>query len=114
MTLQKPNPKTERLEARLTAEQRALIERAAAYEGRSISEFVIGAAQAAAREIIERHEIIRLSETQSRLLVELLVSSPEPNAALRAAKEAHDRNVVSQRSTLLRRRVDDGGKEADA
>ena len=90
------SPKTERLEARLTIEQRALIEHAAAVEGRSISEFVVGAAQAAAREVIEKHEIIRLTESQSRSLVESLLASPPPNGALRRAKAAHDSDVLSQ------------------
>jgi uncharacterized protein (DUF1778 family) len=38
----------ERLEARVSAEQKALMERAAALEGRSLTDFVVGSAQAAA------------------------------------------------------------------
>jgi uncharacterized protein (DUF1778 family) len=38
---QRTSGKKERLEARVTAEQKALIERAAAYEGKTISDFVV-------------------------------------------------------------------------
>ncbi len=96
MTTPKTNSKSERLEARLTLEQRALIEHAAAVEGRSISEFVVGAAQAAARDVIEKHEIIRLTQSQSRSLVESLLAPPSPNRALRRAKAAHDSDVASK------------------
>lgn len=96
MASSKANSKTARLEARLTAKQRELIERAAAMEGRSVSDFVIGAAQAAARKVIERHEVVHLTEVQSRSLVESLLAPPGPNQALRDARDAHDREVISR------------------
>lgn len=73
----------ERLEARMSAEQKKLIERAAALEGRTITDFVLSSAQDAARRTIERHDIIELSVRDSEAFVEALLNPPEPNERLR-------------------------------
>lgn len=88
--------KKARLEARLTVEQKALIERAAAYEGRTVSEFVVQSAQQAAKTVIQEHEVIQLSRSQTDAFVELLLHPPKPNKALRKALRDYRRNVVSQ------------------
>lgn len=54
--------KNARLEARITAEQKERIERAAAYEGRSVSEFVVATVQRAAKHVIQEHELLPLNE----------------------------------------------------
>ncbi|MBL7042675.1 MAG: DUF1778 domain-containing protein [Pirellulaceae bacterium] len=95
-TVQRSRTKTARLEARITAEQKELIERAAAYEGRSVSDFVVGTVQRAAKAIIQEHEVLRLSESQSRAFVETLLDPPEPNEALERAAEQYREDVVSQ------------------
>ena len=53
--------RSERLEARVTAEQKSLIEHAAALEGRSVTDFVLASVQEAARRTIEAHEQLELS-----------------------------------------------------
>jgi uncharacterized protein (DUF1778 family) len=88
--------RTARLEARVTPEQKALIERAAAYEGRSVSDFLLQRAQEAARTVIEEHEVVRLSSSQSKAFVEALLRPPAPNDALRQAAKEYHRSVVSQ------------------
>jgi uncharacterized protein (DUF1778 family) len=45
----------ERFESLVTAEQEALIERAAALEGRTVTDFVLTRVQEAARRAIEEH-----------------------------------------------------------
>ena len=45
--------RAERLEARVTAEQKSLIERAAALQGRTVTDFVLTGVQDAARRAIE-------------------------------------------------------------
>ena len=47
----KKSPKRRKLEARVSDEQKELIERAAAYDGVSQSDFIVNAAMAAARKI---------------------------------------------------------------
>lgn len=52
---------TARLEARLPHEVHALLKRAAQIQGRTLTDFVVSAAQEAARQTIEATEIVRLS-----------------------------------------------------
>jgi uncharacterized protein (DUF1778 family) len=74
-----------RLEARMTTEQKALLQRAAALSGRTLSEFVLASAQEAASRVIREHEIIRLSRTEQVTFVTALLKPRAPNARLRKA-----------------------------
>src|SRR5438046_8752493 len=91
-----PGSRSARLETRITEEQKALIERAAAYEGRTVSDFVVSTVASAAEAIVHEHEIIRLNRAQSVAFVEALLNPPAPNAALRKAARRHDRLVESR------------------
>jgi uncharacterized protein (DUF1778 family) len=82
-----------RLEARITADQKALIERAAAYEGRSVSDFVVQSVQEAAKSVVRDHEMLRLNRRQSEAFVKVLLDPPEANAALREAAKRYHREV---------------------
>jgi len=88
--------KRARIETRLSVEQKEIIERAAAYQGRSVSEFVVANAEQAARTIIEEHERLKLSRAQSRTLVEALLSQDPPNKKLKAAASRHGTQVKSR------------------
>ena len=90
------SPKIARLEARITADQRSLIERAAAYEGRTTTDFVVHALQQVARSVIQAHEVLRLDAAQSRAAVELLLAPPQPNKALRQAAKDYRQRIISQ------------------
>jgi len=81
----KDTVKRERLEARVSAEQKALLQRAADLQGRTLSDFIIGSAQQAAEEIIREHTVITLAEQDSRTFVEALLNPLAPNERLRAA-----------------------------
>jgi uncharacterized protein (DUF1778 family) len=85
--------RTARLEARITPEQKAIIERAAAYEGRSVSDFVVHSVQEAAKSVLREHETLRLNREQSEALVRSLLDPPEPNLALREAAQDYQRRV---------------------
>ncbi len=84
---------TARLEARLPADIHAMLKRAAQIQGRSLPDFVVTAAQEAARHTIEDTEIIRLSAEGQRRFAEALLNPPEPNEALKRAFEHHRRLV---------------------
>lgn len=84
-TKQRREPHTERLAARVPAAVKEQIQRAADLTGRSLTDFVIASAQAAAEETIRRYEVVQLAAGDSRLLAEALLNPPEPNAHLRAA-----------------------------
>jgi uncharacterized protein (DUF1778 family) len=77
--------RTARIEARITPANLAVVRRAAEIQGRSVSDFVVAAAQEAASRTIEETEIIRLSVEGQRQFAELLLNPPEPNRALQRA-----------------------------
>jgi uncharacterized protein (DUF1778 family) len=77
--------RSERVEARVTPEQKKLLERAAALEGRSLTDFVLASAQAAAADTIARHELLKLTPTDQNVFVAALLKPPAPNKALRGA-----------------------------
>lgn len=93
-TTSKP-AKRERLEARVTPAQKALIQRAADLSGRSLTEFVVNSLQTAAEETIREHEVIKLSPEDSILFVEALLNPGEPSENLRAAFREY-REFVSE------------------
>jgi uncharacterized protein (DUF1778 family) len=73
--------RTSRLVARISPEDKALLERAAGLEGTSVAAFIVGHGRAAAQEIVRQHETIRLDQAESRRFVEALlapVSAPTP------------------------------------
>lgn len=98
-TVKKPTPtvprRRERLEARLSPEQKELLERAAALEGRSLTDFVVGSAQSAAMATIQRHETITLTARDSLAFAAALMQPPAPNERLRAAARRH-RDLIAE------------------
>lgn len=84
-----PMAKTARLEARITPDLHALLKRAAEIEGRSVTDFVIAAAQEAAHRRIEAVQVIRLSLDDQRAFAEAILEPPEPTPALRRALDRH-------------------------
>ncbi len=75
--------RAERLETRVTAEQKRLIEQAAALQGRSVTDFVLSSVQEAAKRTIEEHQRLELSLRDSQAFVEALLNPPAPNDRLR-------------------------------
>lgn len=71
--------KRERLAVRVTAEQKALIQRAADLEGRTLTSFMIRSLQEAATETIRRHEVMTLSLSERVAFVEALLTPPDPS-----------------------------------
>ena len=88
-----PPRKQERLEARLTAEQKELLQRAASLEGMTLTDFVIRSAREQARRVIEGHSLIRLSLEDSQAFVSSLLNPPEPNARMVAAAKEYKRSM---------------------
>ena len=80
---------TARLEARLPAEVMARLKRAAEIQGRTLTDFVVAAADEAACQAIEQTEIIRLSVEDQRQIAEALLNPPEPTPALRRAAKRY-------------------------
>lgn len=88
--------RSERIEARTTPDTLAIVRRAAEIQGRSISEFVVSAAEQAARRAIEDEQIIRLSAAEQVRFVEALLNPPPPAPAMLRALEHHRRLIGEQ------------------
>jgi len=86
--------KRERLATRLSAEQKALLQRAADLEGRSLSDFVLESAQRAAESVIREHEVMTLTAQDSRAFADAVLNPPLPNEQLRAAFARYHQEVV--------------------
>jgi uncharacterized protein (DUF1778 family) len=91
--LPREHRRTARIEARIAPEALAVVKRAAELQGRSLSYFVVAAAQEAAHRTIEEAQLIRLSVEDQRRFVELLVNPPPLSPALRQAKKARARLI---------------------
>lgn len=76
-----------RMDFRLQAEQKSLIEQAAALSGQTLSQFGITAMLQAARASIEQATVTELSNRDRDVFLAMLDADVEPNAALRAAAE---------------------------
>lgn len=81
--------RTARIEARFSPEVLVLVKRAAEIQGRSLSDFVVAAAQEAAHRTIEETSLIRLSAADQRRFVDLLLNPPELAPAMNRAMRAH-------------------------
>ena len=85
-----------RLEARLPADVYALIKRAAETEGRTLSDFVVSAAAAAARTSLAEYDMVRLSLADQTAFAQALSCPPQHNAALQKALSMHTQMVESR------------------
>ena len=81
--------KVERLEARVSKREKDLFAKAAAIQGRSLTEFVISSLHDTAMRIIESHKVIKLTERDSEVFVNALLNPPEPNKNLKAAAKRY-------------------------
>lgn len=86
-----PVASTARLEARITPHLHKTLKRAAEIQGRTLTDFVIAAAQDAARQAIEQAEVIRLSLADQERFAQALLAPPKPSPALRRAMARHDK-----------------------
>jgi len=74
-----------RLHLRLDAKTKRRLERAAAYEETSVTDFVLANAVAAAERVIDGHEKVTLSATDWEVFYDALINPPEPNERLKNA-----------------------------
>ena len=87
--------KTARLEARVTTEQKALFQKAAALRGCSLTDFMVSSAQELAMRTVREYEIMPLSVCDSNAFVEALLKAPVPGARLRKAARYYKQIIRS-------------------
>lgn len=75
----------ERLEARVTKDQKRILERAAEIRGTTLTDFLLVSAHQAATEAIKDFETLTLRDEARAVFVNALLNPPAPNAAARAA-----------------------------
>ena len=85
---------TARLEARISIDMHAMLNRAPELQRRTMTDFVVAAVQDAAQRAIEQAEIIRLTLGDQECFAQALLSPPQPTPALNRA--------FARRSNLLR------------
>jgi len=83
--------RTARIEARISPDALIVVKRASELQGRSVSDFVVDAAQRA----IEQSQIIRLSIEDQRAFADAILNPPPLTPAMERAIERH-RNLIVQ------------------
>lgn len=94
----------ERLEARISTEQKRLFKEAAALRGVTLTDFVVSSVHEAALRTLEARRVIELSQTDQQTFVKALLEPPQPNAALRRAWSRHAASPGRARPRRLARR----------
>ena len=88
-----PRPRYARLEARISPDQKVLFQKAAALQGRTLTDFIVECVAREARRVIQENEVIKLGERDRQVFVEALLNPPAPNKALRKAAKCHARQI---------------------
>ena len=89
--------RTARIEARIAPDALAIVKRAAEIQGRSVSDFVVAAAQEAAHRTIEETQIIRLSVEDQEAFAEAVLNPPPLAPAMERAIERYRRETTPSR-----------------
>lgn len=84
-----------RLGFRVDAETKRLVERAAALERRSLTDFCLSALTEATHATITRHQSLLLSDRDRTAFFDALVHAPKPNSRLRRAFRLAGERVVA-------------------
>jgi uncharacterized protein (DUF1778 family) len=88
--------KNERINLRVKSSAKSLIERAASFEGKTVSHFILASALAQARKTVQKHETMTLNAKNSKIFFEALEAPVRFNRKLATALEEHDQRVVSK------------------
>ena len=91
-----PAAKNERINLRLKQSAKSLIERAAAFEGKTVSSFILSSAVASAEKTIHEHESLQLNEQDAKRFFDALAKPVRFNKKLTEALVEHDRRVDSK------------------
>ena len=86
-----------RFEARIAPEVLAVVRRAAEVQGRSVSDFIVAAAQEAEHRTIAESGVIKLSLASQQAFAEMLINPPEPTESLRKSIARHKALVRESR-----------------
>ncbi len=88
--------KDERINLRLKHNAKQMLERAASFEGQTISKFVLSSALAHAEKTILEHEVMGLNARDSEAFFNALAAPVKFNAKLAAALREHTQRVTTK------------------
>ena len=88
-------PKRERVDMRLTPEQKTLIQQAAALEGRSLSDFILTSAASHAEAVIRARRVLQLTAEDSLAFARAVLDDAPPNDKLNQAARLRDELIGS-------------------
>lgn len=77
--------RNDRLQVRLDAASKSVLQRAASYRRKTVSQFVLATALEEAEKVIRENELVNLSGADWTIFFDALTNPPPPNAALRRA-----------------------------
>ncbi|MEX1198787.1 MAG: DUF1778 domain-containing protein [Pseudohongiellaceae bacterium] len=88
--------KQDRINLRLKHSAKQVLERAASYEGKTVSHYILTSAMARAEKTIHEHEVMSLNARNAEAFFNALSKPVRFNEKLAAAFEEHDRRVTSK------------------
>jgi uncharacterized protein (DUF1778 family) len=88
------NSPSARFDTRLSSEQKEILEYASRIGGyRSLSDFVISAAQKSADELLEKHRTILASQKDQAIFFKAVMNPPAPGKNLRKAAKRYNEKL---------------------
>ncbi|RAU38786.1 DUF1778 domain-containing protein [Enterobacter sp. ECC-175] len=80
-----PALKKQRIDLRLTDEDKNMIEEAAAMTNQTVTQFMVNSASERAAQVIEQHRRLILNDASWNAVMEAISNPPEPNERLKRA-----------------------------
>jgi uncharacterized protein (DUF1778 family) len=88
--------KDERINLRLKYHAKLMLERAASFEGQTVSKFILNSALNNAEKTIQEHEVMTLNTNDSETFFNALATPVQFNSKLATALKEHDQRVTSK------------------
>lgn len=90
------NIKQERVNLRLQNIAKELLEKAASFEGQTLSGFILKCALEQAEEVVQKHEVMKLNKQDSELFFDALDNPSHCNESLSKAFDEYAKRVTSK------------------
>ena len=91
-----PQSKDERINLRLKHSAKKILERAAGFEGQTVSKFVLSSALARAEKTVQKHESMMLNAGEAEAFFEAISAPVRFNKKLSSALDEYRHRVTSQ------------------
>ncbi len=86
----------DRINLRLKHSAKLRLERAASFEGKTVSKFILSSALDRAEQTIQKQDVMRLNRNDAETFFNALATPVRFNKKLMAAFQEHDQRVASQ------------------